>query len=234
MKRLNHLAIIMDGNNRWAKNKGLPSREGHKAGVKKARLAVEYALEKKIDYLTLFAFSTENWLRDELEVKDLINLFFQALEEQTPELKEEKVKLNFIGDISRFSKKLINQIERSKKQTQDYRPDLNLIIAASYGGKWDIVNAVTEFLKENKKDAQKKKITEASVQKHLQTNNFPDPDLIIRSGGEKRLSNFYLWQSSYSELYFSNKYWPDFNKNDLDKALDDYFNRKRKYGVETG
>ena len=234
MKRLNHLAIIMDGNNRWAKNKGLPSREGHKVGVKKARLAVEYALEKKIDYLTLFAFSTENWLRDELEVKDLINLFFQALEEQTPELIEEKVKLNFIGDISRFSKKLINQIERSKKQTQDYRPDLNLIIAASYGGKWDIINAVTEFLKENKKDAQKKKITEASVQKHLQTNNFPDPDLIIRSGGEKRLSNFYLWQSSYSELYFSNKYWPDFNKNDLDKALDDYFNRKRKYGVETG
>ena len=224
----------MDGNNRWAKNKGLPSREGHKVGVKKARLAVEYALEKKIDYLTLFAFSTENWLRDELEVKDLINLFFQALEEQTPELKEEKVKLNFIGDISRFSKKLINQIERSKKQTQDYRPDLNLIIAASYGGKWDIINAVTEFLKENKKDAQKKKITEASVQKHLQTSNFPDPDLIIRSGGEKRLSNFYLWQSSYSELYFSNKYWPDFNKNDLDNALDDYFNRKRKYGVETG
>ena len=234
MKKLNHLAIIMDGNNRWAKNKGLPSREGHKVGVKKARLAVEYALEKKIDYLTLFAFSTENWLRDELEVKDLINLFFQALEEQTPELIEEKVKLNFIGDISRFSKKLINQIERSKKQTQDYRPDLNLVIAASYGGKWDIVNAVKEFLKENKNDAQKKKITEASVQKHLQTNNFPDPDLIIRSGGEKRLSNFYLWQSSYSELYFSNKYWPDFNKNDLDKALDDYFNRKRKYGVETG
>ena len=224
----------MDGNNRWAKNKGLPSREGHKVGVKKARLAVEYALEKKIDYLTLFAFSTENWLRDELEVKDLINLFFQALEEQTPELIEEKVKLNFIGDISRFGKKLINQIERSKKQTQDYRPDLNLVIAASYGGKWDIVNAVKEFLKENKNDAQKKKITEASVQKHLQTNNFPDPDLIIRSGGEKRLSNFYLWQSSYSELYFSNKYWPDFNKNDLDKALDDYFNRKRKYGVETG
>ena len=224
----------MDGNNRWAKNKGLPSREGHKAGVKKARLAVEYALEKKIDYLTLFAFSTENCLRDELEVKDFINLFFQALEEQTPELIEEKVKLNFIGDISRFSKKLINQIERSKKQTRDYRPDLNLIIAASYGGKWDIINAVTEFLKENKKDAQKKKITEASVQKHLQTSNFPDPDLIIRSGGEKRLSNFYLWQSSYSELYFSNKYWPDFNKNDLDKALDDYFNRKRKYGVETG
>ena len=234
MKNLNHLAVIMDGNSRWASSRNLPSKEGHKEGVKKARLAVEYALEKKIDYLTLFAFSTENWLREELEVKDLINLFFQALEEQTPELIEEKVKLNFIGDISRFSKKLINQIERSKKQTRDYRPDLNLIIAASYGGKWDIINAVTEFFKENKTDVQKNKITEASVQKHLQTNNFPDPDLIIRSGGEKRLSNFYLWQSSYSELYFSNKYWPDFTKNDLDKALDDYFNRKRKYGVDTG
>lgn len=234
MKKLNHLAIIMDGNNRWAKENGLPSREGHKEGVKKARLAVEYALEKKINYLTLFAFSTENWLRDELEVKDLINLFFQALEEQTPELIEEKVKLNFIGDISRFSKRLINQIERSKKQTQDYQPDLNLVIAASYGGKWDIINAVKRFLSENKRDVNKKEINEASVQKYLQTNNFPDPDLIIRSGGEKRLSNFYLWQSSYSELYFSNKYWPDFNKKDLDKALNDFLNRKRKYGVKTG
>mgnify|MGYP003321995040 CR=1 FL=1 len=168
------------------------------------------------------------------EVDHYFKLAMDGAYKAVQKLKEEKVKLNFIGDISRFSKKLINQIERSKKQTRDYRPDLNLIIAASYGGKWDIINAVTEFLKENKKDAQKKKITEASVQKHLQTNNFPDPDLIIRSGGEKRLSNFYLWQSSYSELYFSNKYWPDFNKNDLDKALDDYFNRKRKYGVETG
>ena len=117
MKNLNHLAVIMDGNSRWASSRNLPSKAGHKEGVKKARLAVEYALEKKIDYLTLFAFSTENWLREEGEVRDLISLFFDALEEQTPELREEKVKLNFIGDISRFNKKLIKQIEKSKKLT---------------------------------------------------------------------------------------------------------------------
>ena len=120
MKNLNHLAVIMDGNSRWASKRNLPSKAGHKEGVKKARLAVEYALEKKIDYLTLFAFSTENWLREEGEVRDLISLFLDALEEQTPELKEEKVKLNFIGDISRFNKKLIKQIEKSKKITNEY------------------------------------------------------------------------------------------------------------------
>jgi undecaprenyl diphosphate synthase len=132
MKNLNHLAVIMDGNSRWASSRNLPSKQGHKEGVKKARLAVEYALENKIDYLTLFAFSTENWLRDEVEVRDLISLFFEALEEQTPELREEKVKLNFIGDISRFNKKLLKQIEKSKKLTEEYKPKLNLIIAASY------------------------------------------------------------------------------------------------------
>ncbi len=230
MKNLNHLAVIMDGNSRWAKSRHLPAKSGHKEGVKKARLAVEYALEKKIDYLTLFAFSTENWLRDEIEVKDLIGLFFEALEEQTPELKEKKVKLNFIGDISRFNKKLLKQIENSKKLTGDYKPKLNLIIAASYGGKWDILNAVKKF----HADKKNKKLDETALENYLETKNYPNPDLIIRSGGEKRLSNFYLWQSSYSELYFSNKLWPDFEKKDFEIALEDFFSRKRKFGVETG
>ena len=230
MKNLNHLAVIMDGNSRWASSRNLPSKAGHKEGVKIARLAVEYALEKKIEYLTLFAFSTENWLREEVEVKDLISLFFEALEEQTPELREQKVKLNFIGDISRFNKKLIKQIEKSKKITNEYDPKLNLIIAASYGGKWDIINAVKKFYADKKN----KKITENSLEDYLETKRFPNPDLIIRSGGEQRLSNFYLWQSSYSELYFSEKLWPDFNKNDFDEALMNFFNRKRKFGVETG
>jgi len=230
MKNLNHLAIIMDGNSRWASSRNLPSKAGHKEGVKKARLAVEYALEKKIDYLTLFAFSTENWLREEVEVKDLISLFFDALDEQTPELREEKVKLNFIGDISRFNKKLIKQIEKSKKLTDKYEPKLNLIIAASYGGKWDIINAVKKF----NSDKKNKELTENSLEEYLETNRFPNPDLIIRSGGEQRLSNFYLWQSSYSELYFSEKLWPDFNKKDFDLALMDFSSRKRKFGVETG
>ena len=230
MKNLNHLAVIMDGNSRWASSRSLPSKAGHKEGVKKARLAVEYALEKKINYLTLFAFSTENWLREEAEVKDLISLFFDALEEQTPELRGEKVKLNFIGDISRFNKKLVKQIEKSKKLTDEYEPKLNLIIAASYGGKWDIINAVKKFYSDKKN----KELTENSLEEYLETRRFPNPDLIIRSGGEQRLSNFYLWQSSYSELYFSEKLWPDFNTKDFDTALMDFSSRKRKFGVETG
>ena len=230
MENLNHLAVIMDGNSRWASSRNLPSKAGHKEGVKKARLAVEYALEKKIKYLTLFAFSTENWLREEVEVKDLISLFFEALDEQTPELREQKVKLNFIGDISRFNKKLIKQIEKSKKITNEYVPKLNLIIAASYGGKWDIINAVKKFYADKKN----KNITENSLEDYLETKRFPNPDLIIRSGGEQRLSNFYLWQSSYSELYFSEKLWPDFNKKDFDEALMNFSSRKRKFGVETG
>ena len=230
MKNLNHLAVIMDGNSRWASSRSLPSKAGHKEGVKKARLAIEYALEKKINYLTLFAFSTENWLREEAEVKDLISLFFDALEEQTPELRGEKVKLNFIGDISRFNKKLVKQIEKSKKLTDEYEPNLNLIIAASYGGKWDIINAVKKFYSDKKN----KELTENSLEEYLETRRFPNPDLIIRSGGEQRLSNFYLWQSSYSELYFSEKLWPDFNTKDFDTALMDFSKRKRKFGVETG
>ena len=227
---LNHVSIIMDGNNRWAKSKGISSREGHKEGVKKARLAVEFALENKIDYLTLFAFSTENWLRDTAEVNDLVSLFFDALEEQTPKLIEEKVKLNFIGDISRFNKKLIKQIEKSTRLTEEYEPRLNLIIAASYGGKWDIINAVKKF----HADKNNKELNENSLENYLETKSFPNPDLIIRSGGEKRLSNFYLWQSSYSELFFSDKLWPDFSAKDFDIALEDFLSRKRKFGVETG
>lgn len=231
-KNLNHVAIIMDGNNRWAKSKGLSSKEGHKEGVKKARLAVEYALENKIDFLTLFAFSTENWLRDEVEVKDLISLFFEALEEQTPKLIDENVKLSFIGDISRFNKKLIGRIERSEKNTNKYTPKLNLIIAASYGGKWDILNAANKFYSDPKN--KKTDLDESNLENYLETKKYPDPDLIIRSGGEKRLSNFYLWQSSYSELYFSDKYWPDFEKVDFKKAVEDFYNRKRKYGAQSG
>ena len=227
---LNHVSIIMDGNNRWAKIKGISSREGHKEGVKKARLAVEFALENKISYLTLFAFSTENWLRDSAEVNDLISLFFDALEEQTPKLIEEKVKLNFIGDISRFNKRLIDRIKKSTRETEKYNPQLNLIIAASYGGKWDIINSINKTISENKI----KEFSEIDLEKNLETKEFPEPDLIIRSGGEKRLSNFYLWQSSYSELYFSDKFWPDFDKNDLKEACDDYFKRKRKFGVKSG
>lgn len=232
---LNHVAIIMDGNNRWAKNKGLPSKEGHKEGVKKAKLAVEFALANNINYLTLFAFSTENWLRSEAEITDLVSLFFSALEEQTPDLIKENVKLSFIGDISRFNKKLLKKIEKSTKETSLYTPKLNLIVAASYGGKWDILNAMNQYLiDEKKKKKDNLQIIESDFEEYLETKKYPDPDLIIRSGGERRLSNFYLWQSAYSELYFSEKYWPDFEIEDLKLACDDFSSRKRKYGIETG
>ena len=227
---LNHVAIIMDGNNRWAKSKGLSSKEGHKEGVKKAKFAVEFALENKINFLTLFAFSTENWLRDKVEVKNLLSIFFDALDEQTPELIEQRVKLNFIGDISRFNKQLIKKIQKSKNDTKFKKPKLNLIIAVSYGGKWDIINSIRKSFSKG----QIKKFSELDLEKNLETKDFPDPDLIIRSGGEKRLSNFFLWQSSYAELYFSEKYWPDFSKKDFKVACNDYFKRKRKFGAKSG
>ena len=227
---LNHVAIIMDGNNRWAKSKGLSSKEGHKEGVRKAKFAVEFALENKIKFLTLFAFSTENWLRDKVEVKNLLSIFFDALDEQTPELIEQRVKLNFIGDISRFNKQLIKKIQKSKSDTEFKKPKLNLIIAVSYGGKWDIINSIRKSFSKG----QIKKFSELDLEKNLETKDFPDPDLIIRSGGEKRLSNFFLWQSSYAELYFSEKYWPDFSKKDFKAACNDYFKRKRKFGAKSG
>ena len=227
---LNHVAIIMDGNNRWAKRKGLSSKEGHKEGVKKAKFAVEFALENKINFLTLFAFSTENWLRDKVEVKNLLSIFFDALDEQTPELIEQRVKLNFIGDISRFNKQLIKKIQKSKNDTKFKKPKLNLIIAVSYGGKWDIINSIRKSFSKG----QIKKFSELDLEKNLETKDFPDPDLIIRSGGEKRLSNFFLWQSSYAELYFSEKYWPDFSKKDFMAACNDYSKRKRKFGAKSG
>lgn len=225
----------MDGNTRWAKKKKLKTKEGHKAGVKKARMAVEFALENNIKYLTLFAFSTENWARKKTEVKDLISLFFEALKEQTPKLKEEKVKLSFIGDVPRFGKSLIKNLEESSRNTSGYKQKLDLIIAASYGGKWDILNAVNKLTSDIlEKKIKKIKITEKDFNKKLETSIFPDPDLVIRTGGEMRISNFYLWQAAYSELYFSKKLWPDFSKNDLSNAIKEYLKRKRKFGKRTG
>ena len=162
---LNHVAIIMDGNNRWAKSKGLSSKEGHKEGVKKAKFAVEFALENKIKFLTLFAFSTENWLRDKVEVKNLLSIFFDALDEQTPKLIEQRVKLNFIGDISRFNKQLIKKIQKSKNDTEFKKPKLNLIIAVSYGGKWDIINSIRKSFSKG----QIKKFSELDLEKNLET-----------------------------------------------------------------
>ena len=236
MRKLpNHVAIIMDGNTRWAENNNLDKNDGHKEGVKKARLAVEFFLENKIKNLTLFAFSTENWGREKKEVKALLKLFLEAINEQTPDLIKNKVKLNFIGEISRFDKALINKIKSSQTKTSKYVSKMSLNIAISYGGRWDIEQALKSIVKDIlKRKIKVKNIDETLIANYLSTSLIPDPDLIIRSAGEQRISNFYLWQAAYSEIYFSKKLWPDFNERDFKKALDEYAQRKRKFGVKTG
>ena len=236
MRKLpNHVAIIMDGNTRWAENNNLDKNDGHKEGVKKARLAVEFFLENKIKNLTLFAFSTENWGREKKEVKALLKLFLEAINEQTPDLIKNKVKLNFIGEISRFDKILINKIKSSQIKTSKYVSKMSLNIAISYGGRWDIEQALKTIVKDIlKRKIKVKNIDESLIANYLSTSLIPDPDLIIRSAGEQRISNFFLWQAAYSEIYFSKKLWPDFNEKDFKKALDEYALRKRKFGVKTG
>ena len=236
MRKLpNHVAIIMDGNTRWAENNNLDKNDGHKEGVKKARLAVEFFLENKIKNLTLFAFSTENWGREKKEVKALLKLFLEAINEQTPDLIKNKVKLNFIGEISRFDKALINKIKSSQTKTSKYVSKMSLNIAISYGGRWDIEQALKTIVKDIlKRKIKVKNIDESLIDNYLSTSLIPDPDLIIRSAGEQRISNFFLWQAAYSEIYFSKKLWPDFNEKDFKKALDEYALRKRKFGVKTG
>ena len=236
MRKLpNHVAIIMDGNTRWAENNNLDKNDGHKEGVKKARLAVEFFLENKIKNLTLFAFSTENWGREKKEVKALLKLFLEAINEQTPDLIKNKVKLNFIGEIYRFDKALINKIKSSQTKTSKYVSKMSLNIAISYGGRWDIEQALKSIVKDIlKRKIKVKNIDESLIDNYLSTSLIPDPDLIIRSAGEQRISNFFLWQAAYSEIYFSKKLWPDFNEKDFKKALDEYALRKRKFGIKTG
>ena len=236
MKKLpNHVAIIMDGNSRWAQKKDLSKEKGHKAGVKKARLAVEFFLENGIKELTLFAFSTENWGRQKKEVKALMKLFLEAINEQTPDLIKNKVKLNFIGEISRFDKVLIKQIKKSQENTSKYDAKMNLNIAISYGGRWDLEQALKKIIDDILKETIKiRNLNEDLISNYLSTSKIKDPDMIIRSGGEKRISNFFLWQAAYSEIYFSDKLWPDFNEKDFKEALNEFSSRKRKFGVKTG
>ena len=236
MKKLpNHVAIIMDGNSRWAQKKDLNKEKGHKAGVKKARLAVEFFLENGIRELTLFAFSTENWGRQKKEVNALMKLFLEAINEQTPDLIKNKVKLNFIGEISRFDKILIKQIKKSQENTSKYNSKMNLNIAISYGGRWDLEQALKKIIDDILKETIKiRNLNEDLISNYLSTSQIKDPDMIIRSGGEKRISNFFLWQAAYSEIYFSDKLWPDFNEKDFKKALNEFSSRKRKFGVKTG
>jgi len=220
-----HVAIIMDGNGRWAQARNKKRTSGHKAGVEKTREIVEACSTKGIESLTLFAFSSENWARPEEEVSYLMELFVLALKREVKMLNKNNVQLRFIGDVLGFNKKLQKSIVEAQNQTSA-NTGLYLNIAANYGGRWDIVNAVNQ-LKSIKSDAQ---VTEQQLSAHLTTRGLPELDLMIRTGGEKRISNFLIWQAAYAELYFSDKLWPDFDESELDNALFDYAERQRRFG----
>jgi len=224
-----HVDIIMDGNNRWAREKGLPGVSGHKEGVSRAREAVEHAVKRDLDVLTLFAFSSENWGRSDEEVNLLMELLAIALEDEVPNLIKNSVQLKFIGDLERFDKELKQKMKSAEKKTKlpEKSKRLDLIIAASYGGRWDIVEAVKKITV-NKNS--KSEISEENFKQFMSLSDTPDPDICIRTGGERRLSNFLLWQLAYSELYFTNVLWPDFDSQQLDIALDEFSKRNRRYG----
>ena len=222
-----HVAIIMDGNNRWAKANKLPGVSGHQKGVERAREAVEFAVEKELDTLTLFAFSSENWGRSNEEVNLLMNLLAEALEEQVPNLVKNKVKLSFIGNLTKFDPILQKRMEKAEEETKCLDgKNLDLIIAASYGGRWDIVQAFKNIITEEKQ----LEITEDLVSSYTSLGDFSDPDLCIRTGGDYRVSNFLLWHLAYSELYFTDLYWPDFDTRQFENALEEFSNRQRRFG----
>ena len=226
----NHVAIIMDGNGRWAKLRKLPRTAGHKEGVKAAQEVIKACGEAGIKYLTLFAFSSENWKRPKNEVSALMDLFLRSLENEVQNLAENGVRLKFLGQISAFSKKLHQQMQHAERLTANNNK-LFLNVAVNYGGKWDICQAAIALAKECQSNTLKTSdIDEVLFESYLVTQDMPAPDLFIRTGGETRISNFLLWQLAYTELYFSEVLWPEFNVKELNKALEEYRSRQRRYG----
>ena len=221
-----HIAITMDGNGRWAKAKGKNRIFGHKNGVTAVRETVESAVENNIEFLTLYAFSTENWLRPKLEVNSLMNLLVSSIINETKTLMNNDIKLMAIGDINKIpktaKKKLDSIIEKTKNNST-----MSLILAISYSGRWEILNAVKKIIKNN---INVNEINEHLFEQYLDTKNVPDPELVIRTSGEHRISNFLLWQIAYSELYFTNVMWPDFRKKDFINAIIEYQKRDRRFG----
>ena len=225
-----HIAIIMDGNGRWAKAKGLPRTLGHKKGMDCVRSIVEACSEKNIKALTLFAFSTENWRRPEEEVGYLMGLFLVMMKSEAKRLHKNNVKLRIIGDRSRFSVKLQKAMSGAEDLTKD-NTGLSLNIAANYGGRMDIIKATKVLCRRVAKgELNPEDITDEMLQAELALSDLPEPDLLIRTGGEKRVSNFLLWQLAYGEYYFTDSYWPDFDKQALDKAIISFSSRQRRFG----
>lgn len=221
-----HIGIIMDGNGRWATKRGLPRTLGHKAGMKKVVEVVKAAYEAGIKYLTLYAFSTENWKRPELEIKGLMDLLVMYVNNELSELKKNNIKINILGDFYAFPKAVVNSLKQAVSETNN-NDGMVLNIALNYGGREDIVQAVKKIIEA---DIKADEITEKTISNFLYTKNQPDVDFILRPSGEMRLSNFLLFQGAYAELYFTNTLWPDFSKDDFFKALYEYQNRERRFG----
>ncbi|MFK5984161.1 MAG: isoprenyl transferase [Pseudomonadota bacterium] len=227
---LQHIAIIMDGNGRWAKKRFFPRFAGHKAGLTTVKNIVKYCVKTKLDYLTLFAFSSENWRRPEKEVSLLMELFATALDSEVKKLDKNNIKLNIIGDLSQFSTKLQTKIQKALDITAE-NTGLVLTIAANYGGRWDITQAVKNIAEQVKSERITiDEIDEALIESCLLTRNLPEPDLFIRTGGEQRISNFLLWHLAYSEFFFTETLWPDFDNELFSKAISSYNSRQRRFG----
>ena len=218
-----HIAVIMDGNGRWAKKRFMPRVMGHKKGLNALENMVKRCAGLGVQYLTVFAFSTENWRRPEEEVSFLMGLFLQALQKQVAALHDNNMRLRVIGDRSRFSAEIRRGIEAAEALTEG-NSGFTLSIAADYGGRWDILQAA------NKLAAEGETITEEGMMRHLMLGDAPEPDLFIRTGGEKRISNFLLWQLAYAELYFTDTLWPDFDDAAIDAAIGSFQTRERRFG----
>jgi undecaprenyl diphosphate synthase len=228
--QLRHVCIIMDGNGRWAKKRFMPRFAGHKAGLNTVRKIVSSCVEKEIEVLTLFAFSSENWRRPEKEVGLLMELFTTALTKEVKKLHDNNVQLRIIGDLSAFSEKIQSLINDAINLTSQ-NTGLILNIAANYGGRWDITQAMKHIAEQvHQGKLAPEDISEDTIEKYLSLKGLPEPDLFIRTGGEKRISNFVLWQLAYCEFYFTEALWPDFDKALFQEAIDSFLARQRRFG----
>jgi undecaprenyl diphosphate synthase len=221
-----HIAIIMDGNGRWAKQKHLPRAAGHREGIESLREVVKACKELGVKYLTVYAFSTENWMRPKQEVGFLMGLFMRFLNKEVKDLHKNEVRVRFLGRLQNFSKALQEKMAWAMELTQKNQR-LNLNVMMSYGGRAEIIDAIKQIIKEGKKAEE---ISEESLSGYLYTQGIPDPDLLIRTAAEMRISNFLLWQSAYTELYVTPVLWPDFRRKQLIEAVDAYQKRVRKFG----
>ena len=221
-----HVAIIMDGNGRWAKARGLPRLAGHRAGTENLRTIIRASAKLGIKYLTLYAFSTENWSRPKAEIAGLMHILADVIDKELKELHEEGARLLHIGHLDGLPKNLQKKVRQAIELTKDNQR-INIVIAFNYGGRDEIINAIKSIIRD---DVNPEDVDEPLVSSYMFTSGLPDPDLVIRTSGELRTSNFLTWQSVYSEWYFPQVYWPDFNEEELRKALEDYSNRERRFG----